>query len=157
MNKSEKNFDAGLRVLEVLKVLLNENLKKIELIEKLKSNTVVECVYTQEAFVKYFNTLEALGFELERIKNQYILSNALFKIDLSKEEKELLERLITETNSLYNKNFELSTKTAFNKIIGFMVGSVIFQKHSQPEPPSIFAASYKAGSTFCRAERKIRI
>ena len=42
-------------------------------------------------------------------------------------------------------------------IIGFMVGSVIFQKHSQPEPPSIFAASYNAGSTFCNAERKIRI
>ena len=75
MNKSEKNFDAGLRVLEVLKVLLNENLKKIDLIEKLKSNAVVECVYTQEAFVKYFNTLEAMGFELERVKNQYILLN----------------------------------------------------------------------------------
>ena len=116
MNKSEKNFDAGLRVLEVLKVLLNENLKKIDLIEKLKSNAVVECVYTQEAFVKYFNTLEAMGFELERVKNQYILLNALFKIDLSKEEKELLEKLILETGSLYNKNIELNIKTAVDKI-----------------------------------------
>ena len=116
MNKSEKNFDAGLRVLEVLKVMLNENLKKIELIEKLKNNSVVECVYTQEAFVKYFNTLEALGFELERVKNHYILANALFKIDLSKEEKELLEKLILESKSLYNKNIELNVKTAVNKI-----------------------------------------
>ena len=116
MNKSEKNFDAGLRVLEVLKVMLNENLKKIELIEKLKNNSVVECVYTQEAFVKYFNTLEALGFELERVKNNYILANALFKIDLSKEEKELLEKLILESKSLYNKNIELNVKTAVNKI-----------------------------------------
>ena len=116
MNKSEKNFDAGLRVLEVLKVMLNENLKKIELIEKLKNNSVVECVYTQEAFVKYFNTLEALGFELERVKNNYILANSLFKIDLSKEEKELLEKLILESKSLYNKNIELNVKTAVNKI-----------------------------------------
>ena len=116
MNKSEKNFDAGLRVLEVLKVMLNENLKKIELIEKLKNNSVVECVYTQEAFVKYFNTLEALGFELERVKNNYILANALFKIDLSKEEKELLEKLILESKFLYNKNIELNVKTAVNKI-----------------------------------------
>ena len=38
-----------------------------------------------------------------------------------------------------------------------MVGSVIFQKHSHPEPPSIFAASYSEGSTFCSADKKIRI
>jgi len=38
-----------------------------------------------------------------------------------------------------------------------MVGSVIFQKHSHLEPPSIFAASYMEGSTFCRADKKMRI
>ena len=31
--------------------------------------------------------------------------------------------------------------TVFSSMKGLIVGSVIFQKHSQPEPPSIFAAS----------------
>ena len=87
MKKSEKKFDAGLRILEVLKVLLNENLKKVEVIEKLKNNDSIESVYSQEAFVKYFNTLEALGFELERVKNKYILLNALYRIDITEKEK----------------------------------------------------------------------
>ena len=58
MRKTEKNFDTSLRILEVLKVLLNENIKKIDLIEKLKANSKAGVVYTQEAFIKYFNTLE---------------------------------------------------------------------------------------------------
>lgn len=55
--------------------------------------------------------------------------------------------------------FDINTivYTRFNRIIGLIVGSVIFQKHSHPEPPSIFAASYIAGSIFCRLDRKIRI
>ncbi len=38
-----------------------------------------------------------------------------------------------------------------------MFGSVIFQKHSQPEPPSILAASYIDLSIFCNAEINISI
>ncbi len=116
MKKSDKIFDAGLRVLEVLKNLLNENLKKVELIEKLKTKNSLECVYTQEAFVKYFNTLEALGFELERIKNQYILMNALFKIDISTEERDLLEKVIIGSKAFYNKSTENNIRSAINKI-----------------------------------------
>lgn len=116
MKKSEKNFDAGLRILEVLKVLLNENLKKVEVIEKLKNNDSIESVYTQETFVKYFNTLEALGFELERVKNKYILLNALYSIDVTKKEKELLEQLILKNRSLYSDKYTKDLKTAILKI-----------------------------------------
>lgn len=116
MKKSDKNFDAGLRILEVLKLLLNENLKKIEVIEKLKSNETLESVYTQETFVKYFNTLEALGFELERVKNKYILLNALYSIDITKKEKELLEQVILKNRSLYNDKNTKYLKTAIIKI-----------------------------------------
>ena len=52
---------------------------------------------------------------------------------------------------------KMTVYTALIKIMGLMVGSVIFQKHSHLEPPSILAASYMAGSIFCRADRKIRI
>lgn len=38
--------------------------------------------------------------------------------------------------------------TTFSSVMGLMVGSVIFQKHSQVEPPSIFAASYSEVSIF---------
>ena len=116
MNKSEKNFDAGLRILEVLKVLLNENLKKVEVIEKLKSNDAIESVYSQEAFVKYFNTLEALGFELERAKNKYILLNAIYSIDITKKEKELLQQIILKNRSLYRNKNTKDFKTAISKI-----------------------------------------
>ena len=55
--------------------------------------------------------------------------------------------------------FEINTMvyTIFKSIIGLIFGSVIFQKHSHPEPPSIFAASYIDLSIFCNAERNISI
>lgn len=133
MKKSDKNFDAGLRILEVLKVLLNENLKKVEVIEKLKNNNLIETVYTQEAFVKYFNTLEALGFELERAKNKYILLNALYSIDITKKERELLEQIILKNKSLYESKNLKDLKTAMSKINKYLE-----PKFSRDELSSMF-------------------
>lgn len=104
MNKSEKSFDTGLRVLEVLKILLRESVSKNELIEKLKGNSKIETVYTHEAFIKYFNTLEILGLKITKSKNKYSLNNALFEISLTKEEREMLFELISESRVLHNKN-----------------------------------------------------
>ena len=140
MKKSEKKFDAGLRILEVLKVLLNENLKKVEVIEKLKNNDSIESVYSQEAFVKYFNTLEALGFELERVKNKYILLNALYRIDITEKEKELLERIILKNRSLYSDKYTEDLKTAISKINKYIEPkfsinelSLLFEKEKMQE------------------------
>lgn len=116
MTKSDKSFDTGLRILEILKVLLNENIKKIELIEKIKGNSKVESVYTQEAFIKYFNTLTVMGFELEKVKNVYILNNALFQVNISTEEKNLLKEIVENYRKLNNKNVEKNIKTAYAKI-----------------------------------------
>ena len=128
MNKSEKNFDTSLRILEALKVLLNENIKKIELIEKLKGNSVVENVYTQEAFIKYFNTLEIMGFELEKVKNIYILKNALHQIDVSDEEKNLLQELVENYRRLGNKNVDKNLYTAYSKISKYMNNTFSFEE-----------------------------
>ncbi|MCD7779182.1 MAG: hypothetical protein LUH05_00730, partial [Candidatus Gastranaerophilales bacterium] len=68
MNKQDKNHDTGLRILETLKILLEEDVTRNELIEKLKNNKQVGGVYTQEAFLKYFNTFEHLGLKLKKDK-----------------------------------------------------------------------------------------
>ena len=62
---------------------------------------------------------------------------------------------IREFCSLFDIN--ITVYTTLSRIIGFTVGSVIFQKHSHLEPPSIFAASYSEVSIFCSAARNISI
>ena len=116
MKKPEKNHDTGLRILEVLKILLEKNLSKIELIEKLKENDSVENVYSQEAFLKYFNTFELSGLKLNRFQGKYSLNNALLKTNLSKKEQEMLILLINSITKLNNKSEEEIIKNFFLKI-----------------------------------------
>ncbi len=116
MKKPEKNHDTGLRILEVLKILLEKNLSKIELIEKLKENDSVENVYSQEAFLKYFNTFELSGLKLNRFQGKYSLNNALLKTNLSKKEQEMLILLINSITKLNNKSEEEIMKNFFLKI-----------------------------------------
>lgn len=116
MNKPEKNFDTGLRVLEVLKVLLNENFKKTVMIEQLKADNKIAHVYTREAFIKYFNTLEALGFKIDRESGRYILQNAVLQIELTDEEKQLLVIIIEYYRMLHNKCNEKILKKVLTKI-----------------------------------------
>ena len=113
MKKPEKNHDTGLRILEVLKILLEKNLSKIELIEKLKENDSVENVYSQEAFLKYFNTFELSGLKLNRFQGKYSLNNALLKTNLSKKEQEMLIFLINSITKLNNKSEEEIMKNFF--------------------------------------------
>lgn len=124
MRKTEKNFDTSLRILEVLKVLLNENIKKIDLIEKLKANSKAGVVYTQEAFIKYFNTLEIMGFELEKYKNIYILQNALHQIDITQEEKNILTEMVDDYRNLSNKSVEKNLYSAVSKINKYINPSI---------------------------------
>lgn len=106
MTKSEKKFDTGLRVMEVLKILLKEDIKKSELMEQIKDNENFTSVYTPEAFIKYFNTLSVLGFDIARENGKYFLKNALYEIELSPVEKELLIEVIMDYRTLHNKNNE---------------------------------------------------
>lgn len=141
MRKSEKKFDTSLRILEILKVLLNENIKKIDLIEKLKSNSKVGTVYTQEAFIKYFNTLQIMGFELEKVKNIYILQNALHQVDITQEEKKLLTEMVEDYRSLSNKKVERNLHSAISKINKYINPSIPFTELEEifsKEPKSYF-------------------
>ncbi len=116
MKKPEKNFDTGLRILEILKILLEHDLSKNELIKKLKNNQNIGSVYTYEAFIKYFNTLEKTGLKLSKSKRIYKLSNALLKVDLTKKEKAALFELLKNFRKLNNKNSESIFENAVHKI-----------------------------------------
>ena len=120
MLKSEKNFDTGLRILEVLKILLNNNFGKSEIINLLKNNSKFENVYTNEAFIKYFNTLEIAGLKVNKIKNKYELENALINIELKEDEKKLLLYILNNYRVLHNTSDEDALKSAIIKINKFL-------------------------------------
>lgn len=106
MKKPEKKHDTGLRILEILRILLDEDLTKNELIEKLKGNIEIESVYTQEAFIKYFNTFELLGLKLKKDRARYSFSTAILKVDLNEEEKKALIELVKFISKFNNRTSE---------------------------------------------------
>ena len=120
MVKSSKSFDTGLRVLEILKILQKGDFTKVELIEELKKNSKIGKVYTLEAFIKYFNTLELLGFKLKKNKTKYGLANALFEITLTPEEKELLCAFISEYKKIHSDKDKENFKNIILKLNKFL-------------------------------------
>ena len=106
MLKQDKNNETALRILEVLKILLQEEVTKHELIDKLKKKSNIDGVYTQEAFIKYFNTIEAAGFKIDKDGRRYKISNSLNTIKLTPEEVSLLLKLLDNSNRLYNKKHQ---------------------------------------------------
>lgn len=119
MVRAEKQFDTGLRILEILKILLDDNLSKNNLITKLSTNSDIEQVYTLEAFIKYFNTIEIMGLRLNRERNIYKLENALTYLELTKKEKDLFIKLISNLKLLYNEEQENAVKTAIYRTLKF--------------------------------------
>ena len=120
IEKPERNFDTGLRILEVLKILLDYDVSKSELIKKINSKHPSESVYTFEAFIKYFNTLSVLGFDIKKEKRKYSLKNALDKLKLKQQEVSLLIDVISYIKKLHNKNLEEKIKRILNKSLKFM-------------------------------------
>lgn len=118
--KPERNFDTGLRILEVLKILLYRDVSKTELIKEVGAKTSIENVYTLEAFIKYFNTLSVLGFDIEKNKRKYSLKNAVDTLQLKQPEVSLLIDLITYTKKLHNKNLEAQVQNIMKRTLKFM-------------------------------------
>lgn len=119
MTKPDKNFDTGLRILEVLKILQNKDVSKNDIINELKNNNLFESVYTPEAFIKYFNTFELIGLVIEKEKNVYKLKNSLLKVSLSKNEIDVLVDLVRYIKKLHNKKIETAIKNLIYKFIKY--------------------------------------
>lgn len=105
MIKEEKIFDTAFRILETLKLLSNENLSKPALIKKLSEGDKTN-IYTYEAFIKYFNTLNLLGLLVEKDRIEYSLKNAICDVSLSKDEKKLLLEIFQNIDILHNSSLE---------------------------------------------------
>lgn len=137
--KPDKNYDTGLRILEVLKILLENDMSKSDLIAKLQDNPLFENVYTPEAFIKYFNTLEVLGFKIEKYKNVYRLKNSFSDIKLTDEELKVYVNLIRYLKKLHNKNIENSLREIFYKTVKYFneeQQSTILNAINEKEIPS---------------------
>lgn len=131
MKTSEKTFDTGLRILEVLKILLNEDVSKNELIEKLRYISNIESVYTYEVILKYFNTLEISGLKLNKNGSEYALGNALMQVPFDKDELKTAVKLIKNADILHNKKDEKAIKCLFGrfkKYINSETGKAVIKK-----------------------------
>ncbi len=118
--RNEKIYDTGYRILEVFKLLLEKDISKNDLIESIKSNKCFENVYTKEAFIKYFNTLELSGLRIKKNKNVYHLENALYTLGLNENEIESLFEVIGFINKLHNKTNEQIIKNTLLKIVKYI-------------------------------------
>lgn len=72
-NSNSKYSYTGLRVLEVLKILLSSPASPNELLKKIEKENNIENVYTKEALSKYFNTLNMLGFSIGKEDGKYFI------------------------------------------------------------------------------------
>ncbi len=115
----EQGFDTGLRILEIIKILLNKDISKADLIADLKTNSKIENIYSLEAFIKYFNTLEICGLKVRKYKNLYKLENALYQADLTEKERKVFIEIIENIHLLHNEKLEAAAKSALNKIVKY--------------------------------------
>lgn len=106
MKQPEKKHNAGLRMLEVLKILLEKDVTRNELLEELKKRKATVDVYSPEVISKYFNTFQILGLKFKKDKHIYGLENALLNVDFSKSEKKMFNKLINDVKKLNNKTEE---------------------------------------------------
>lgn len=135
MKTADKNFDAGIRILEILQLLSDKGLTRKELIEELKLSSDVDKIYTPEALIKYFNAFESLGLKLGKYGVRYEFKNAFQKLSLSKEEINAFVLLLSNYKNLHDKDSkeivgEIAHK--FNKYFDFdtdeLFAKIVYQK-----------------------------
>lgn len=128
MNKEEKFFDTGFRILEVLKQLSNKNLSKVDLMKIIDDSSSKSSVYSLEAFIKYFNTLNMLGLNVEKYDGVYSLKNALYYANLTKAEKELLLEIFQNIGVLNNDKFENDVKNLSHKLSKYIFSDEVTEE-----------------------------
>lgn len=119
-----KKTDTGYRILEVLKLLLECNMTKGEIISKLSDKDGMECVYTPEAFIKYFNTYERLGLKVARNRKDYTIVNSLVSIDVTEEEKTVFLEMLKNKRILLTPSEEEKLKNVCIKLVKYTNGKI---------------------------------
>lgn len=113
MIKTKKKSDASIRVLETLKLLSIKNVSIQEIITHLEQTNHEKKVYTNEAILKYINTLKVFGFKFGKENGKYSLLNALVKFNFN--ESDLLGlKLLDESANIFPE------ETVKTKIVDFL-------------------------------------
>lgn len=112
-----KKNDTGIRVLEILKMLIKEPISADQLIKEIESRSNIESIYNKETLLKYFNTLELVGLKIRKKKdNKYFLENLPVSIDLTEEEIKVLCLIEGYVKKLYQKRLEVPLTELINNL-----------------------------------------
>ena len=107
--KSGKTIETAQRALEILKELMHKEMRVDDILDTLCAERDYGVVYTKEAIYKYLNTFKAIGINIGKNKGCYSVENSFAKINLSQEDKFILNFLenyvCSVQNNEYQKNF----------------------------------------------------
>ncbi len=108
MKQLNKKNDTGLRVLEILKILIKKPVSADELIKIIENRNNIENIYNKETLLKYFNTLELVGLKIRKRKedSKYSLENLPVEINLTENEIKVLCLIEGYVRKLYQKRLE---------------------------------------------------
>lgn len=108
MSKSVKKNDTAIRVLEILKLLMNNSLTAQELVNFIEKHQNIENIYSKETLHKYFNTLDLLGLKIVKQKktNKFCLKKLPVEIDLDEQNLKVLCLLEAYVKQLYLRKLE---------------------------------------------------
>lgn len=120
MNKivrtNDKNHDTGLRMLELLKILLLKNQSRRNLISDLKGNGTVDRLYTPEAMLKYFNTFDAAGLKVEKNKTKYTIKNGFYRLELTPAEQNMITEIVNNYPKLHDRAAAFHIQNILNQL-----------------------------------------
>ncbi len=114
MGSSSKIAASGLRVLEVLKVLVQKPLTVAELLKI--AEEVDDDIFRKEVVSKYINTLKALGFEIEKINDKYHLKNGLHSVNFNLKDLSILLFIEKYASKLKHESMKTNLLSAVAKI-----------------------------------------
>lgn len=99
MKTSKKMSDTSIRVLETLKFLTKEKASIQDIIRHFEKTEEKNPIYTNEAILKYINTLKVFGIKFNKNKDKYILTNSLVQFDFSEKDLNALQKLEKYSNA----------------------------------------------------------
>ncbi len=115
-NKNFKTADTSVRVLETLKLLSMKpcNIEEIKKYYDLSTNC--DTVYTNEAVLKYLNTLKVFGFDIVKENNRYKLLNPPCPIDFNKEDLSAIATLNSYAEFIYESKLKMNLLTFLHQL-----------------------------------------
>ena len=114
--KEQKMANSGIRVLEILKKLVEKPLSKDEIIKLIEDNSSTKNIYSKETVSKYLNTFKLLGIDIEKIGDKFYLRTNFNKINLDKKKLETLNFLKNYALGVHRKEGSIKITELFRLI-----------------------------------------